>query len=81
MSRPETPEPDPRQCTTPATCRIHGAQRFCNVRLRKIGGEIEIDPHVDGSCVVRFDEDAATALYTLFGEWLGWPTAADLLAA
>ncbi len=34
-------------------------------------GEIVLDPHVAGSCVIILDEAAATALFDLLGEWLG----------
>ncbi len=32
---------------------------------------IELDPHADGSCVLRLDEDAAIALRDALTEWLG----------
>lgn len=28
----------------------------CSLRVSKIGGEIVLNPHVDGSCVLRLDE-------------------------
>jgi hypothetical protein len=30
-----------------------------------------LNPHVDGSCVLRLDEVAATQLFDMLGEWLG----------
>jgi hypothetical protein len=55
-----------------ATCTKHGGARgFANVVLTKRGGEIELDPHVTGCCVLTFDEDAATAVRDTITEWLG----------
>ena len=56
----------------PATCTKHGGSRgFTNVVLTKRGGEIELDPHATGSCVITFDEDAASAVRDTITEWLG----------
>jgi hypothetical protein len=50
----------------------HGGSRgFTNVMPTKRGGEIELDPHVTGSCVIIFDEDAASAVRDTITEWLG----------
>jgi hypothetical protein len=57
--------------TIAITCQIHGCRGFCNLRVSKIDGEIVLNPHVDGSCVLRFDEMAATQLFEVLGEWLG----------
>ncbi len=58
--------------TIPVTCQTHdGARGYCNLRIRKAGGDIVFDPHVTGSCVIVFDETASTALFDLLGEWLG----------
>jgi hypothetical protein len=57
--------------TIPTTCQIHGCQGFCNLRVSKIGGEIVLNPHVDGSCVLRLDHTAASQLFDILGEWLG----------
>jgi hypothetical protein len=55
-----------------ATCTKHGGARgFTNVVLTKHGSEIELDPHVTGSCVIIFDEDAAIAVRDTITEWLG----------
>ncbi|MGH3799870.1 MAG: hypothetical protein ACRDTD_07025 [Pseudonocardiaceae bacterium] len=35
------------------------------------GGDIVLDPHVTGACVIVLDEAAATALFDLLGEWRG----------
>jgi hypothetical protein len=51
---------------------MHGeARRFTNVVLTKRGDEIELDPHATGSCVITFDEDAASAIRDTITEWLG----------
>ena len=55
-----------------ATCTQHGGPRgFTNVVMTKRGGEIELDPPATGSCVITFDEDAATAVRDTITEWLG----------
>ena len=57
--------------TIAITCQIHGSRGFCNLRVSKINGEIVLNPHVDGSCILRFDRTAASQLFEVFGEWLG----------
>ena len=57
--------------TIAVTCQIHDSKGYCNLRVSKIEGEIVLDPHVDGGCVLRFDEGAARQLFEIFGEWLG----------
>jgi hypothetical protein len=55
-----------------ATCTKHGGARgFTNLVLTKRGGEIELDPHATGACVLRLDENAATAVRDTITEWLG----------
>lgn len=55
-----------------ATCTKHGGSReFTNVVVTQHGGEIELDPHATGACVLRLDEDAATAIRDTITEWLG----------
>lgn len=61
-----------RRRTIPATCQTHrGCRGFCNLRVTKIDGDIVLDPHVDGSCVITLDETAATQLFDILGKWLG----------
>jgi hypothetical protein len=48
-----------------------GRGGFTNVVLTKRGGEIELDPHATGTCVLRLDEDAATVVRDTITEWLG----------
>lgn len=57
--------------TISITCQVHGCRGFCNLRVSKVNGEIVLNPHVDGSCVLSLDEAAATQLFDLLGEWLG----------
>lgn len=58
--------------TIPTTCRTHGGPRgFTNLRVSKVNGDIVLDPHVTGACVIVLDETAATALFDALGEWLG----------
>ncbi|HEY6424308.1 MAG TPA: hypothetical protein VIY28_13875 [Pseudonocardiaceae bacterium] len=55
-----------------AACVTHGGpEGFANVVLRKLNGEIELDPHATGACVLRFDEEAATVMRDQLTEWLG----------
>jgi hypothetical protein len=58
--------------TISATCQIHGAKGFCNLRVTKTGGGIVLDPHVAGSCVITLDDQGAAALRDLLIEWQGW---------
>jgi hypothetical protein len=54
------------------SCSTHGgAAGFANLVLRKLDGEIELDPHATGAGVIRLDEDAATAVRDQLSEWLG----------
>ena len=54
-----------------ATCITHGGTPgFTNLVMRKLSGEIELDPHAVGVCVIRFDEDAAIAVRDQITEWL-----------
>jgi hypothetical protein len=72
-TQPSYEHPAPaNHLTIPATCRTHGGGvGFCNLRVSKVGGSIELDPHVTGQCVLTLDEDAATQLRDALGEWLG----------
>jgi hypothetical protein len=55
-----------------ATCTKHGGGAgFTNLAATKRDGYVELDPHVDGSCVLRLDEDGACALRDALTEWLG----------
>ncbi len=62
---------DPRRVIH-ASCSVHrGAVGFTNLVVSKRGGEIELDPHVDGSCKLTLAEDAACALRDALTELLG----------
>ncbi|MBV9163141.1 MAG: hypothetical protein JO309_13740 [Pseudonocardiales bacterium] len=56
----------------PVSCGVHrGPQGFANLVVeRKPNGEIVLDPHVTGACVIILDETAATALFDVLGTWL-----------
>jgi hypothetical protein len=56
-----------------ATCtQCRGVARgYTNLVVRKLDGQIELDPHVDRGCVILLDEDGATALRDALTEWLG----------
>jgi hypothetical protein len=61
-----------RRVVIPVSCAVHGGPAgFANLVLRKLDDAIELDPHADGSCVLSFDEDAATTLRNVLIEWLG----------
>ena len=53
------------------TCQTHGAAGFTNLLVTKEDGFIVLNPHIGNCCVLRLDEQTATTLYQLFGEWLG----------
>ena len=46
--------------------------------VSKRDGAIVLDPHVAGLCVITLDATAATALFDLLGEWLGWSAPGSL---
>jgi hypothetical protein len=55
-----------------ATCALHrGPVGFANVVVTKRGGQIELDPHVTGSCVLTLAEEEAAALRDTLIRWLG----------
>ncbi|MDQ3763467.1 MAG: hypothetical protein M3460_18110 [Actinomycetota bacterium] len=55
-----------------ATCALHrGPVGFTNLAVSRLERQIEFDPHVDGSCVIRLDEDSARVLFEALREWLG----------
>ena len=56
----------------PVSCALHrGPRGFANLVVEKQGGEIVLDVHVAGACVIILDEDAATALFEVLRKWLG----------
>ena len=55
----------------PVSCALHrGPRGFANLVVEKQGGEIVLDPHVTGACVIIFDDDAATTLFEVLRRWL-----------
>ena len=56
----------------PATCAQHGGTPgFTNLVVSKRDGAIELNPHVDGCCLVTLDEAGARVLSEALQEWLG----------
>jgi hypothetical protein len=56
----------------PATCTKHAdARGFTNLVVTRRDGDIELDPHATGACVVRLDENGARDLCETLTEWLG----------
>jgi hypothetical protein len=53
------------------TCQAHAAAGFTNLLLTKEDGIIVLNPHIANCCVLRLDEQAATALLGILAEWLG----------
>lgn len=53
------------------TCQTHGAAGFTNLLVIKENGTIVLNPHIANCCVLRLDEQAATALSDILQEWLG----------
>jgi hypothetical protein len=55
-----------------ATCTTHaGARGFTNLVVTRRDGDIELDPHATGACVVRLDRSGARDLYEMLTEWFG----------
>ncbi len=68
----QQPTNNHRRVVLHASCSVHqGALGFANVVVRQRGGLIEFDCHLDGSCLLTLDEDAATQLRDVLTEWLG----------
>jgi hypothetical protein len=56
----------------PATCATHGgASGYTNLLVTKRDGTIQLDPHVDGSCLITLDEAGASTLLETLQNWLG----------
>lgn len=53
------------------TCQTHGTTGFTNLLVTKENGIIVLNPHIANCCVLRLDEQAATALLDILREWLG----------
>lgn len=69
---PLAQRPSKRRTVIHASCSVHrGAVGFTNLVVSQRDGEIELDPHVDGSCKLTLDEDGACALRDALTEWLG----------
>jgi hypothetical protein len=74
---PDLPPGDPslprsrRRVVIPATCHQHRGVGCTNFLVTLRGGEIVLDPHVDGSCVITLDEKGASTLRDTLTQWLG----------
>jgi hypothetical protein len=53
------------------TCQAHAAAGFTNLLVTMENGIIVLNPHIANCCVLRLDEQAATALLDILGKWLG----------
>ena len=63
---------DPNRRVIMVHCAVHsGAIGFTNLVIRKRDGQIVMDPHATGACVIVFDEKAAAELFDAIGSWLG----------
>jgi hypothetical protein len=58
----------------PGRCTLHGNANpsITNLVIRKLpNGVIELDPHVDRSCVIQLREESARVVCDALREWLG----------
>jgi hypothetical protein len=63
---------DPNRRVIDCTCIVHGgARNFMPLVCTKRDGDIELNPHATNQCVILLDENAATELFDVLGEWLG----------
>jgi hypothetical protein len=68
-----TPDRSPARTrrVIPTTCSVHGGSRgFTNLVVSRLGGEIVLDPHATGSCVIVLDKAAASQLFATLRDWL-----------
>jgi hypothetical protein len=62
---------DPNRRVIDITCTTHaGARGFTPLVCTKRDDLIELDPHAIG-CVILLNEEAASELFDVLGEWLG----------
>ncbi len=72
MTDSAPPTPDRNRRVIPITCSAHGGARgFTSLVVRKLDGEIELEPHGLRCCVLVLNEAAATQLFDVLGECLG----------
>lgn len=54
------------------TCTVHrGPVGYVNVRVTRLNGAIQLDPHVAGQCVITLAEPEAIELRDALTRWLG----------
>ncbi len=69
---PPRPPSDRRRVVIHASCSLHqGAVGFTNLVVSNRNGEIRLNPHVDGSCLLTLDEGEACVLRDALIQWLG----------
>lgn len=69
---PTQPTSKRRWVVVHASCLVHqGSVGFTNLVVSQRDGEIELDPHVDGSCKLTLSENEACVLRDALTEWLG----------
>jgi len=68
---PPRPTSDRRRVVIHASCLVHrGPVGFTNLVVSQRGSEIELNPHVDGSCLLTLAEDEACVLRDALTQWL-----------
>jgi hypothetical protein len=65
------PQPRPKRRVINATCATHPASNgFTNLVVTQRDGNIVLDPHATGQCLLTLDNDAARTLHETLKEWL-----------
>ncbi|HZA17973.1 MAG TPA: hypothetical protein VE645_14010, partial [Pseudonocardiaceae bacterium] len=60
---------DPNRRVIHIHCSVHGGPRgFTNLVCTKSNGDVELDQHVSGGCVIVFRRKAATELFDTLGQ-------------
>ncbi|MDQ4011963.1 MAG: hypothetical protein M3228_15015 [Actinomycetota bacterium] len=68
---PAQPTSDRRRVVIHASCSLHqGSVGFTNLVVSQRDGEIELNPHVDGSCLLTLSEHEACVLRDALIQWL-----------
>ncbi len=72
MSTPDQPAKANYRTINVTCTTCSSGTGWCNLRVTRLaGGDIVLDPHVAGACVIVLDEAAATALFDLLRQWRG----------
>ena len=68
---PAQPTGGRRRVVVHASCSVHrGSVGFTNLVVSRREGEVELNPHVDGSCTLTLSENEACTLRDALTEWL-----------